>query len=105
MMAAARADYDAKVAELMADLEGTRGEKERADTDLAFLKVLCHTLIYGFHHEGHVSPYCTPLSTFVSLLYRITGTEPTRIMTPTERSYSTMLFRPRDSFLVRYCVR
>lgn len=38
-MAAVRADYDAKVAELMAELEGTRGEKEKAETDLAFLKV------------------------------------------------------------------
>ena len=34
-----RADYDAKIAELMADLEGTRGEKEKTDTDLAILKV------------------------------------------------------------------
>ncbi|CAM9975306.1 unnamed protein product [Laminaria digitata] len=33
-----RADYDAKIAELMADLEGTRGEKEKTDTDLAILK-------------------------------------------------------------------
>lgn len=39
MMAAARADYDAKVAELKADLEATRGEKEKRDTDLAYLKV------------------------------------------------------------------
>lgn len=37
--AAMRADYDAKIAELMADLEGTRGEKEKTDTDLAILKV------------------------------------------------------------------
>lgn len=85
MMAAARADYDAKVAELMADLEGTRGEKERADTDLAFLKVLCllilyeYTLIYGFHREAHFSPYysyyyCTPPSTILLLLYHNTRT-------------------------------
>lgn len=39
MMAAVRADYDAKVAELKADLEATRSEKEKMDTDLAYLKV------------------------------------------------------------------
>ena len=39
MKAAARADYDAKVAELKADLEETRGEKEKTDTELAYLKV------------------------------------------------------------------
>lgn len=38
-MAAVRADHDAKIAELMAELEGLRGEKENTDTDLAFLKV------------------------------------------------------------------
>lgn len=38
-MAAVRADYDAKVAELKADLEATRGEKDKMDTDLAYLKV------------------------------------------------------------------
>ena len=37
--AAMRADYDAKVAELKADLEGTRSEKENTATDLAILKV------------------------------------------------------------------
>lgn len=39
-MAAARADFDAKMAELMADLEGARSEKEKTDTELAYLKVL-----------------------------------------------------------------
>lgn len=39
-IAAVRADYDANVAELMADLEGTRGEKEQTDTELSYLKVL-----------------------------------------------------------------
>lgn len=38
-VAAVRADYDAKVAELMADLEATRGEKEQIDSELIFLKV------------------------------------------------------------------
>eukprot|EP00752_Nemacystus_decipiens_P003046 g2823.t1 len=43
MMAAVRADYDAKVAELKADLEATRGEKEKMETDLAYLKAASRT--------------------------------------------------------------
>lgn len=38
-MAAVRADYNAKTAELKADLEATRGEREQLETDLACLKV------------------------------------------------------------------
>lgn len=44
----------------MADLEGTRGEKEKADTDLAFLKVFVPILciirwFVVFILEAHVS--------------------------------------------------
>ncbi|CAM9135972.1 unnamed protein product [Ectocarpus sp. 4 AP-2014] len=42
-VAAVRADYDAKVAELMADLEATRGEKEQIDSELIFLKASSRT--------------------------------------------------------------
>lgn len=38
-MAAVRADYNAKTAELRADLEATRGEREQLETDLTCLKV------------------------------------------------------------------
>lgn len=66
MMAAVRADYDAKVAELKADLEATRGEKEQTDTDLAYLKVCFVTVgrqpvlfVREFRgatgHEAHVA--------------------------------------------------
>jgi len=47
-MAAIRADYDAKVAELRADLEATRGEKDKMDTDLAYLKVYVESARPGF---------------------------------------------------------
>ena len=50
-----RADYDAKIAELTADLEGTRGEKEKTDTDMAILKVRSSSLLSAIHmHDKSV---------------------------------------------------
>eukprot|EP00903_Cladosiphon_okamuranus_P006897 g6713.t2 len=54
MMAAVRADYDAKVAELKADLEATRGEKERVDTDLAYHKAASRTERLQWNKERKV---------------------------------------------------
>ena len=48
-----RADYDAKIAELTADLEGTRGEKEKTDTDMAILKVRSNSLLSAIHTSMH----------------------------------------------------
>ncbi len=55
-MAAVRADYDAKVAELKADLEATRGEKDKMDTDLAYLKVYFKSARSDFFLGGTKPP-------------------------------------------------